>query len=341
MDIFILIIKYVTLAFLVIFATSKASRYIDELDKKSHLSGALIGGVLLATITSMPEFITSITSTIALHKPGLAFGNVFGSNIFNIVILAVADLLFVKHLFFNKVKTGVKTNGLIIIMYVIFILPLFLSKIGSLNYTSFGSDNWGLPIGITFNVISLLIIIVYFLSIKSMSEEESTQNDETSDLTYKHIGVMFALWSVVVIGASYFITIVTDDIATTLNLSTSFAGAIFLGVATSLPELTATITLVKLKNYDAALGGVIGSNVFNLTIISVVDLINYKENIFNVLVDDVNLGNNISLLLILGLFNSIILMLALVRKQAKNRIYYMLPSILILILYFIYIGLSI
>ena len=73
--------QYFLLAFIVIYATSKASYYIDELDKKSNISGALIGGLLLATITSMPEFITSITSTVVLDKPGLAFGNVFGSNI--------------------------------------------------------------------------------------------------------------------------------------------------------------------------------------------------------------------------------------------------------------------
>ena len=265
----------------------------------------------------MPEFITSITSTVVLDKPGLAFGNVFGSNIFNIVILAIADLVFIKHLFFNKNKSGIKTNALVIIMYVVFILPLLLNSLGWLDY-----DAFGITIGITFNVISLIIIIIYFLSIKSMNEEESTTDGQTSKLSYKRIGIMFALWSTVIIASSYFVTIVTDNIAVELSLSTSFAGAIFLGVATSLPELTAVITLMRLKNYDAALGNIIGSNIFNMTIISVVDIINYKENIFNVLVTDLALRENISFLLILGLINSIILMVALVRKKSINIITY-------------------
>jgi len=328
--------QYFLLAFIVIYATSKASYYIDELDKKSNISGALIGGLLLATITSMPEFITSITSTVVLGKPGLAFGNVFGSNIFNIVILAVADLIFIKHLFFNKNKSGIKTNALVIIMYIVFILPLLLNSLGWLDY-----DAFGITIGVTFNVISILIIIIYIISIKSMNEEESTTDGQTSELSYKKIGVMFALWSVVIIASSYFVTIVTDDIALELNLSTSFAGAIFLGVATSLPELTAVMTLMKLKNYDAALGNIIGSNIFNMTIISVVDIINYKENIFNVLVTDLALRENISLLLILGLINSIILMVALVRKKSMNILTYIIPSVLILVAYLVYIGLSI
>ncbi len=328
--------QYFLLAFIVIYATSKASYYIDELDKKSNISGALIGGLLLATITSMPEFITSITSTVILNKPGLAFGNVFGSNIFNIVILAVADLIFIKHLFFNQNKSGIKTNGLVIIMYMVFILPLLLNSLGWLDY-----DTLGITIGVTFNIISLIIIIIYFFSIKSMNEEESTTDGQTSKLSYKKIGIMFALWSTVIISSSYFVTLVTDNIAIELNLSTSFAGAIFLGVATSLPELTAVITLMKLKNYDAALGNIIGSNIFNMTIISVVDIINYKENIFNILVTDLALRENISFLLILGLFNSIILMIALVRKKSINIITYIIPSVLILVAYLVYIGLSI
>jgi cation:H+ antiporter len=332
----IIFAQYFLLAFIVIYATSKASYYIDELDKKSNISGALIGGLLLATITSMPEFITSITSTIVLDKPGLAFGNVFGSNIFNIVILAVADLIFIKHLFFNQNKSGIKTNALVIIMYIVFILPLFLNGIGWLDY-----DAFGISIGITFNLISIIIIIIYFFSIKSMNEEESTTDGQTSKLSYKKIGIMFGLWSIVIISSSYFVTIVTDNIAMELNLSTSFAGAIFLGVATSLPELTAVITLMKLKNYDAALGNIIGSNIFNMTIISVVDVINYKENIFNILVTDLALRENISFLLILGLINSIILMIALVRKKSINIITYIIPSVLILVAYLVYIGLSI
>ncbi len=332
---FMLFAQYFLLAFIVIYATSKLSYYVDELDKKSNISGAVIGGILLATITSMPEFITSITSTVVLAKPGLAFGNVFGSNIFNIVILAVADLFFVKHLFFNKVKSGRRTNGLIIIMYIVFALPLLLNRFGWLDY-----DTIGISIGITFNIISLIIILLYFLSIKSMNAEESTNDDGHSDLSYYKITIMFILWSLVVITSSYFVTIVTDNLATELNLSTSFAGAIFLGVATSLPELTAVITLMKLKNYEAALGNIVGSNVFNLTIISVVDLINYKENIYEILVTDPALRENISLLLILGLINSIILMVALLRKKTLSIYTYIIPSVLILISYFVYIGLS-
>jgi cation:H+ antiporter len=333
---FLLIAQYILLAFIVIFATSRLSYYVDELDKKTHISGALIGGVLLATITSMPEFITSITSTIALQEPGLAFGNVFGSNIFNVVILAVADLLFVKHMFFNQVKTQRKANAYVILMYLIFLIPLFFAHLNLFNY-----DSLTITLGLTFNALSLVILFVYVLSIRSMGQDETENNGEGSNLTYQKIALMFILWALVVVAGSYFVTVVADQLGESLNLSKSFAGAIFLGVATSLPELTAVMSLIKLRNYEAALGNIVGSNIFNLTIISTVDLLNIKQDIFNELVTNVSTRENVSYLLILGLLNSIILMFALLRKHTKSKLTYIIPSALILLAYLVYIGLSV
>ncbi len=333
---FWLVAQYLLLAFVVIYATSKLSYYVDELDKKTHISGALIGGVLLATITSMPEFITSITSTMRLNEPALAFGNVFGSNIFNVVILALADLIFLKHMFFNKVKTQRKTNALVILMYILFMIPLLLSGFTGLDYDSFTFDFL-----ISFNLISLAIVIVYIFSIRAMNNDETEQSEEESKLSYQKIGVMFLLWATVVVLSSIFVTIVADQLGDALSLDASFAGAIFLGVATSLPELTAVMTLMKLKNHEAALGNIVGSNVFNMTIISVVDIIYIKSDIYEELTLGGSARENVSYLLILGLINSIILMLALVRKTSLSKVTYAIPSVLILVAYLIYIGLSV
>ena len=338
MDLFILFAQYFLLAFVVIYATSKLSFFVDELDKKTNISGALIGGVLLATITSMPEFITSITATMSpqVNEPGLAFGNVFGSNIFNISILAIADIIFVKDMFFNKVKTQRKTNALVILMYIIFMIPLFISQFSLGDY-----DTFTISFFLTFNIISLLIVVVYFLSIKAMGEDETEQSEEESKYSYKQIGIYFGLWALVVVASSFFVTLVANQLGDQLGLGSSFAGAIFLGVATSLPEFTAVITLMKLKNYEAALGNIVGSNIFNLTIISVVDILNTRKDLFDSLLKGMEARENLSLLLILGLFNSIMLMIALLRKKSTNIITYLIPSISIIIGYLVYIGLSV
>ncbi len=333
----IIIALYLALAALTVFSTIRASFFVNELDKKTKISGALIGGVLLATVTSLPEFITSITSTVVLDEPGLAFGNVFGSNMFNLLILAVVDLVFIKHLFFNKTTTGLKTNSLIVMMYVILVLPVLLSRLNE----SLGYGTFDVRLGIAFNVVSLLIILVYFLALRSMNKELPQEKLGSTDRPMKQILMGFFFWAVIVVVTSYFVTVVTNDLSRELNLSASFAGAIFLGVATSLPEMTAVIYLVRIRNYDVALGNILGSNIFNMTIISVVDFINFRTHIYDAVAREAGLGKNVSLLLILGLINSIMVLVALKRKPQKNLVLYALPSVVIIISYVVYIALSI
>lgn len=332
----LLIFEYLVLAVVIIFATSRASYYVDDLDKKTKLSGAFIGGILLATVTSLPEFVTSITSTVALGEPGLAFGNVFGSNMFNIVILAVADIFFLRHMFLNQVKEGKNTSYLVILMYTVFTIPLLFGL-----FTAFDYGTLGVTIGITFNIISFVIIGIYFINILFLTESNQDEDPGTSKHTYKRIISAFVIWAIVIVVASVLVTNVTSDLAVKLNLNTSLAGAIFLGVATSLPEFTAVFTLIKLKNYDAAFTNIIGSNIFNMTILSVVDFINIDNNIYETISKGTELRENVSLLLILGLINSIIIMLVLKRKEIKNKLIYIIPSIIIIINYILYISLSV
>ena len=86
---------YLVLAVLVVFLSVRLSYYVDCLDKKTNLSGAFIGGVMLAAVTSLPELFTSLTAVLALDQPNLVQGNVLGSNIFNLCVIA-GILLFAR-----------------------------------------------------------------------------------------------------------------------------------------------------------------------------------------------------------------------------------------------------
>jgi len=332
----VLTLSYVLLAALTIFATIRASHYIDQLDKKTKISGALLGGVLLAGVTSLPEFITSLTSTMRLDNPGMALGNVFGSNIFNLLILAFVDLLFIKHFFFNNTRSGYASSKLIVFMYLIFFLPFFMARIGLLEL-----DAFGITIGLSFSAISLIIVGVYILNIKKTQQEILPHPKSESAYSLKIILVRFSLYAATMVVASFFLTIVAEDLSVELGLSASFAGAILLGVATSLPEFTALITLVKLQSYDIAIGNILGSNLFNMLIISVVDILNADMDIFSAIATESALFKNVFLLLILGLINSIMVVVALKRKPVQNKWLYAMPSAIIISTYILYIVLSI
>jgi len=326
-----LLIEYALLAALVIFVTSRASFYVDQLDKKTTLSGAIIGGVLLAVVTSLPELITTLTSTLSLNNPGLAFGNVFGSNLFNLLILAVVDIVFIKHRFYSVTEADTKPVSLSVLMYMVFIVPVMLHR-----FTGFDINSLGISVGLSFNMISLVIIVIYIMSIRIMGTRLTPKKVTRSPYPLKTIVVRFSFYALGVIVLSYFITHTASDLSAHYNLSDSFGGALFLGAATSLPELTAVVTLFKLRNYAVALGNIIGSNIFNMLILSIVDFVYIRENIYRVF-NGASSSENIALLLILGALNSIMVLVALKRKSPTHAVLYSVPSAIIIIVYVIYI----
>lgn len=332
------LIIYAVLAVGVVLTTSKISDCVDNLDKLTNLGAAFIGGIFLAAVTSLPELITSISS-VAVGSPDLIFGNILGSNFFNMFILAIVDVIFIKLMFMNKVKTMRKTNFFTIIMYLIIAIPVLISWL--ISAISQGEVNLFtiLPIGISF--VSVLIIIVYGISIKalagdqSVSEEDDEEEKEINTTVSKEV-IKFVLLSVLLVSLSFILTLSVDSLSDSLNLGDSFAGALFLAIATSLPELTAVIRLVQLHNYDAAVGNIIGSNVFNFTIISVVDVIFFNTSVFgNVLTD-----KTIITLLFFGLVSAGLLMISLLRTKSKNKFLYILPSIIICVLYVVFLILN-
>ena len=95
---------YLVLAALVIFLSIKLSKYVDLLDKKTKIAGALLGGILLAGVTSLPELFTSLTGTLIVGKNDLVLGNIMGSDFFDIIIFGVVYFLCFKK--FTEGKVG-------------------------------------------------------------------------------------------------------------------------------------------------------------------------------------------------------------------------------------------
>ena len=85
-----IIIGYLILAVIVMGFSIQLSNYVDIIDKRTSISGAFIGGVILAAITSLPELFTSISATALLGQPELVIGNILGSDIFNTAVLALS-----------------------------------------------------------------------------------------------------------------------------------------------------------------------------------------------------------------------------------------------------------
>ncbi len=262
----IVFVLYIIAAAILVFFSIKCADYVDLLDKKTNISGAFIGGVILAAVTSLPELVTSLSSVFVVHNPSLIIGNVLGSNIFNLCIFGGAVLLCAKA--FSKATIGKAHVATLLCTLAACAMMALVFWIRG-NGMAFGQ----IPV-INVNVMSLLILIVYFISFRFLSNDDSDNDEEdTSPLTVKQIVVRFVLMALGLVAMSVVVTTLTDELQARMHLDASLAGAIFLGVATSLPELTSSITLIRHRNFNATIGNVVGSNMFNFTIFSIADII--------------------------------------------------------------------
>ena len=83
-------------AALVVWAGIRLARAGDEIAERAHLSRLAVGIVLMATATSLPEIVTDVSAAV-VGAPDLAVGDLFGSCMANMAILAVIDLLHRHH----------------------------------------------------------------------------------------------------------------------------------------------------------------------------------------------------------------------------------------------------
>ncbi|MBR2040852.1 MAG: cation transporter [Oscillospiraceae bacterium] len=254
-------VLYLVVAALVTFMSIKASEYVDMLDKTTSLSGAFLGGILLSAVTSLPELFTSISSTLMLDQPGLCIGNILGSNLFNYAMLSFFILTAVAK--FAKCELS-KIHFVVAVSVVAMGLLIVCNKYGFLAF----------DIG-NVSITSILIILLYVLTVwvmyKTGGTSESEDDGDPVTLSRKQILTRFTIVSVGIVVFSVILTYITDELSVRLNLGKTVAGALFLGVATSLPETASTFTLFKIKNYDIAVGNIVGSCLFNFTILSVAD----------------------------------------------------------------------
>ena len=268
-----LYLAYIITAIAVVRFSILASRYIDMIDRSTKLSGAFLGGVLLSAITSLPELFTSISATVLIDNPSLCIGNILGSNLFNFAMLAVVILFFLKG--FSASHLACSHKKVMILLFMMYAaVALNWQGIVNQNIIFGGSSPW-----FYLSITSIIVIALYILSVKYLACDSGSEcGDDDEDclpvtLSLRAIIVRFVFASLGIIVASIILTYITDDIATELNLGSGLAGAIFLGVATSLPEVTSTISLFRMRNFNIAFGNIAGSNVFNYFVLTIADIL--------------------------------------------------------------------
>lgn len=309
-----ILVFFLFVSILVIILSIKLSVYADEITKTTNISKNIVGGVLVAGITSLPELVTCLSS-IYLKNYYLAFGDILGSNLFNISIICFFDIIFIKKFIFNKTNS----SSLIYILLLINYIFIYLSLSSVLNVSLF---NIGIP-----SIIIIATYIYYLKHVNSCEEEKSINQSSNKNFVI----LKFILTAIILIITSILLTFIVNKLSIMYpSVSSSFIGAIFLGITTSMPEVVTFITLINLDNYSMALLDIIGSNLFNLLIIAMGDLVMLNDKIYNYA------DRQSFFILILCIITTVISMLQ-NKIKLNNKFLYIIPSVIIFLLYLLFL----
>jgi cation:H+ antiporter len=141
----------------------------------------------------------------------------------------------------------------------------------------FGSLGWVGGYTFVFIAVYFLAIRVLFVYETRPKEGPAIAGHETSNLPDKKtIVIKYISFALLVIGAALLLPYFGNQIAVHYGLGQGFFGTLFLAAATSLPEVVVSVAAVRNNSADLAVGNVLGSNLFNIFILAVDDLI-YTE----------------------------------------------------------------
>ncbi len=262
----------------IVLAGIRLAPYGDAIGKHTGIGQGWIGLLFLATLTSIPEMTTTVTGAM-IDVPNIALGNAFGSNLFNVVIIAFLDVLLLgRGPFLLKVRSYHLLSGSVAILLTS-IAALGMVVASPMRWLGISPFSWLIMIGYVVGVL-----ILFHAEKRQLETEEKTE--EPMSLHKALLG--FAICAVVVIASGIFLIRASKEISLSTGLSASFMGAVLVAVVTSLPELATSIGALRIGAYDMIVGNLFGSNMFNILTVFFADAAFRPGPILSTLGDGVN-----------------------------------------------------
>ena len=266
------IVHFTIAAAVVIGAGSVLARMADRIADLTGLGRLLIGTVLLAGATSLPELGVDI-SAVRAGLDDLAVGDLLGSSLFNLLILAIADLLHARRgVLFTRVSQAHALSGMLSIMLTAIVAMMLVLRPG--DAMTFGGVGAG----------SVIVAITYILGVRMVYRDqrlakmgaEVVESVDAAGPSHRRqlwrAIAMFGGAAAVIFIAAPFVAQAAGVIADESGLGGTFIGTTLVAASTSLPELVATIAAVRMGAFDLAVGNIFGSNTFNMAMLLPIDL---------------------------------------------------------------------
>lgn len=214
---------------------------------RTGMSQLVIGLTVVAMGTSMPEFFVSLVSALR-HSPGMAVGNVVGSNTFNVLLITgltamVAPITVTPRSIKRDIPFAVAASA----MLVVLCFDGVISRLDAL-------------------LLTLSFAFFMYVTIKGARDGGDDSTPAKPMKVMKAVLLIVGGLAGLIIGSNIFVSHAAS-VARALGVSDAVIGLTIVACGTSLPELATSLVAARKGNSGIAIGNVVGSNIFNILMI--------------------------------------------------------------------------
>ena len=261
-------------------AGTRVASYANTIAERTGLGKAVVGTILLGGITSLPEVATTGTAA-AVGNAALAVNNILGGVAMQVAILALADVAIGRDALSSVVA---RPTVLLIGALNILLLTMVAAAITVGDMPFLGLGAW-----------TCAILAVYFASMVAIArtnapkawlpgsgwtdgpgaraQAPSAGDSRADPRSSGRIVGYTVLAGAAIFAAGFLLARTGEALAEQTGLGASFVGAVFVALATSLPEVSSTLAAVRLGQYELAFGDIFGTNLFDLVLLTLADAV--------------------------------------------------------------------
>ena len=275
MPIALLWLQLAGVTIIIVTASHFLAKSADIISFKTGLGQSLVGVVLLATATSLPELGTGVSSVTFFDAPDLAAGDAFGSNLLNLLIIGLLDLISRK----DPILTMVNATAALVGALGIGMIAIAVSGIVIHSMTT-TTSTWPIsPVSIVLNIAFVFSVFMIYRFGKTQDDTEIEVNSEYAQVSGTAATMMFLASAGVILGSAIWLAQTGDNLAREMGWEASFVGTQFLAISTSLPELATAIAAIRLNAPALAISNLLGSNLFNMGFVLFVDDVAFTDGV--------------------------------------------------------------
>lgn len=309
----IAILQFIGLAAVIVAAGSVLARTADQIAEATGLGRLLIGSVLLAGATSLPELTVDITA-VREGMPDLAVGDLLGSSLMNLLILAALDLSHQSRgKMLSRIAAAHAMGGMLSITLTALVGLALITTKRVPDWSFAGIHVWLWLIAMGYAAGVRLVFLDQRIAAKEAREAQPPSESPQPLPPMWRLLLIFAGAAAVILVIGPYLATTAGRIADLSGLGKTFVGTTFVALSTSLPELVASIAALRMGAFDLCIGNIFGSNAFNMLLFFPLDWA-YPGTLF----DNVSAGHLVSAVSVV-ICSSFVIMGQLYQSETRRR----------------------